>query len=155
MPMSTMGWSLLLIKPDAAEKVHTILQRVDACGLTVRWKRAIRLSTVQAEELYAGHRQQQFYEELIAFMTSGDCVAVMVTGEHAVERLNAACGFNQPTLAASWSLRALFGTDPTRNAVHSSCSARAAIDELKLLFPVEVVPRDDGMVGTYRVEDAG
>lgn len=135
--LSSVERSLMLIKPDAIAAVAPILHRVETCGLEVRCQRRMRLTSAQADVLYAGHRHRPFYGALIDFITSDECVAVIVAGDRAVDRLNKLCGFNQPALAAPFTLRAMFGTDPMRNAVHSSSSVEEAISEIDLLFPPE------------------
>lgn len=90
-----------------------------------------------AEEQYAEHKGKPFYDKLVAFMTSDVCVAMEIIGKNAVSRWRSMMGPTNTETAkaeAPNSMRALFGTDGTRNACHGSDSSASAARELELFF---------------------
>jgi len=134
-PDSASEYSLLLIKPDAVRKgyVPAIMKRVYDEGLTVVLHQPIALNRRIAATLYNVHRDEPFFEYLISFMTSGPSEMCVVSGADAVRRLNELCGHNNPGLAREGTLRALFGTGTSENAVHSS-DPESVRPELTLLL---------------------
>ena len=65
--------TLSIIKPNAVAKnvVGQILERFESAGLTIVACRMQRLSREKAEGFYAEHRERPFFNDLVAFMTSG------------------------------------------------------------------------------------
>lgn len=134
-------YALLLIKPDAVRLNLTseILDRVNTAGLESIFVRRIHLTPQQAAELYQEHRTKDFFERLTNFMTSGPCEACVVGGESAIKRLDELCGHNDPQKAAPGTLRSLFGTGKSANAVHSSSDCERFQIELGLLLQTSSV----------------
>lgn len=95
------------------------------------------MSLADAKEFYAEHSDREFYVALCEFMSSGPVVALEVVGAGAIGRARTLIGPTDSAKArdeARGSLRARFGTDGRRNAVHGSDSAAAAARELKFFF---------------------
>ena len=65
--------TLSIIKPDAVGKnaIGAIYSRFEAAGLQIVAARMMHLSRAQAGGFYAEHEGRPFFEDLIAFMTSG------------------------------------------------------------------------------------
>merc|ERR1711972_681126 len=85
---STKQYTLALIKPDAVAsgKAQEIIDRIVYEGFVIRDQLQLKLSKERAEEFYARHKKRDFFDELIAFMTSGEIVALNLERESAVER---------------------------------------------------------------------
>ena len=68
--------TLAIIKPDAVAngKIGAIVAHLEQDGFVVRAARLARLATAAAEAFYEVHRGRPFYDELVAFMTSGPCL---------------------------------------------------------------------------------
>lgn len=128
--------TLALIKPDAvaAGRVGEILMAVEGSGLRIRALQMLRLSPAQARGFYAVHREKPFFPALVEFMTSGPIVAIVLEGEDAIARWREIMGATDPAKAASGTLRARFGTDVTRNAVHGSDAPETAATEMAYMF---------------------
>ena len=75
-----LNYTFSIIKPDAfnAGKAGKILAHLEGQGFVVKAARVLRLSRAQAEEFYAVHRGRPFYDELVAFMSSGACLPFIV-----------------------------------------------------------------------------
>ena len=79
----------MMIKPDAVRRnlIGKILERVEGAGLGIARMRMVRLQPDEARTFYRVHEGKPFLEALVAFMSSGPVVALVVEGESAVSRL--------------------------------------------------------------------
>jgi nucleoside-diphosphate kinase len=125
--------TLGIIKPDAVARGLSgrILAQIEAAGLELEALRLLQLSREQAEAFYAVHRHRPFFRSLCEFMSSGPCVPIVLKGEGAIERYRALMGATDPRKATANTLRALFGTDVERNAVHGSDAPATAATEIE------------------------
>lgn len=127
--------TLSIIKPDAVKKktVGRIIAKLEE-NFDVLEIRRLTLSRSDAEKFYAVHKERPFFKDLVDFMTSGPVVAMVLSGENAVERYRALMGATDSTQAAPGTLRKEFGTDKQFNAVHGSDSAVNAGIEIAFFF---------------------
>ncbi|MFZ2586902.1 MAG: nucleoside-diphosphate kinase [Alphaproteobacteria bacterium] len=131
--------TLSIIKPDAVAKnvVGGIISRFEAAGLKVKEARMMQLTETQAKMFYAEHAARPFYGELVAFMTSGPCMPLVLEGEGAILKNRELMGATNPTKAEAGTIRADFAmpcTDLSANAVHGSDSAESAVREIAFFF---------------------
>jgi len=130
--------TLVLLKPDAVERglVGTILARFEAKGLRIA---ALDLRTLDPETLarhYEEHCGKGFYDDLVAFMSRGPVVALVVDGpEDTWEVVRAMMGATNPRTAAPGTIRGDLGILFTENLVHGSDSAVSALREISIFFP--------------------
>lgn len=134
--------TLVIIKPDAYEKRNEILNMIRKANLPIIQTRVIeRLSEELLKEHYHHHVSKKFFPELLEFMQSGPVLVVAVLGENAIDKLRKLVGATDPAEAKEGTIRALYGTDKTRNAIHASDSLESAKAELKRFFP-QYVPSE-------------
>ncbi|HEY7461980.1 MAG TPA: nucleoside-diphosphate kinase [Gemmatimonadota bacterium] len=128
--------TLAIVKPDAVSRnlTGTVLGHLEKAGFRVRAVRTVRLSREQAEAFYAVHRERGFFGSLVAFMTSGPCVPVVLEREDAVRGLREAIGATDPAEAAPGTVRALYAESKERNAIHASDSPENAAREVAFFF---------------------
>jgi nucleoside-diphosphate kinase len=128
--------TLAIIKPDAvaAGKLGAILAHLEREGYRIRAGRLLRLTRVQAEAFYEVHRGRPFYEELVAFMSSGPCFPMVLERESAVAAFRTSIGATDPAEAAPGTIRKLFAESKGRNAVHGSDSDENAAREVAFFF---------------------
>jgi nucleoside-diphosphate kinase len=128
--------TLTIIKPDAfgAGKAGKILAHLEGDGFRVVAARVVRLSTRQAEEFYAVHRERPFYRSLVTFMTSGTCMPMVLEKRDAVAALRQAIGATDPAEAAAGTVRKLYAESKERNAIHASDSDDNAWREARFFF---------------------
>ena len=131
--------TLGIIKPDAIAAGHAgaILAQLQAGGFTLRAARLARLARAEAEAFYEVHRGRPFYDELVAFMTSGPCMPIVLerAGPDAVPQMRAAIGATDPAEAAEGTIRKRFAESKGRNAIHASDSDENAAREVAFFFP--------------------
>jgi len=130
-------YTLAMIKPDAVEggKAGRILASIEDRGFAIRAMRLIRLTRDEAEAFYQVHRGRPFFDELVAFMSSGRTVVLALEHPDAVAGWRAAIGATDPAEAAPGSIRREFAESKGRNAVHGSDSDPNAVREIAFFFP--------------------
>ncbi|MBC6997917.1 nucleoside-diphosphate kinase [Cytophaga sp. FL35] len=127
----TTNRTFTMIKPDAVEKGHigAILEKISAAGFKIVAMKYTQLSTRDAQEFYAIHKERPFFGELVEFMTRGPIVAAILEKDNAVEDFRALIGATNPAEAAEGTIRKMFATDIAENAVHGSDSDENAAIE--------------------------
>lgn len=128
--------TLSIIKPDATARNITgkIVDKLESAGLRVVAQKRARWSEAQAQEFYAVHKERPFYNDLVAFMTSGPIVLQVLEGEGAVAKNREVMGATNPEEADAGTIRADFAENIERNSVHGSDSAENAANEIALCF---------------------
>lgn len=130
--------TLVLLKPDAVERglVGTILGRFEAKGLRIS---ALDLRTLDQDTLarhYEEHVGKGFYADLVAFMSRGPVVALVLEGpENTWEVVRSMIGATNPRTAAPGTIRGDLGLLFTENLVHGSDSMESAQREATIFFP--------------------
>ena len=130
-------YTLTIIKPDAFStgKAGKIIAHLEGQGFRILASRVIHLTKDQAGEFYAVHRERPFYSSLVAFMTSGPCMPMVLEKPDAVAGLRTAIGATDPAEAAPATVRKLFAESKERNAIHASDSDENATREARFFFP--------------------
>jgi nucleoside-diphosphate kinase len=128
--------SLILIKPDAMQRglAGEILGRIERRGLALRGGKIIHVSRELGETHYAEHREKPFFGELVAFITSGPTLALVVEGEGAIATLRTTIGATNPADAQPGSIRGDLALAMPDNLVHGSDSPESAKREIALWF---------------------
>ncbi len=131
--------TLILVKPDGVQRglIGEIISRYEQKGLKLIGLKLIQFPRVKAEELYAIHKGQSFYDRLIEFMTSTPIVAIAVEGKNAIKLSRIINGATDPIESAPGSIRGDYSTDITYNLVHASDCLENAKRELAILFSSE------------------
>jgi nucleoside-diphosphate kinase len=135
--------TLSILKPDATRRNLTgkINARFEDQGLRIVAQKRVRLSRDQAEAFYGVHRERGFFNDLVAFMTSGPVVIQVLEGEGAVLRNREIMGATNPANAAEGTIRKDFAESIEANSVHGSDSAENAAAEIRFFFSdIEIVP---------------
>jgi len=125
-----------IIKPDAvASKVAgPIIARIEESGLSIVAMKRMQLDEQMAKGFYAVHKERPFFGELVAFMTSGPVVALVMEGDDAIRRWRDLMGPTNSEEAPAGTLRGDFGTNIERNAVHGSDAPETAKLEISYFF---------------------
>lgn len=128
--------SLVLIKPDAMQRglAGAIISRLEGQGLKLVALRMLHLDGALARKHYAVHKDKPFFEGLVKYITTTPIIAAVFEGKDAVGAIRKAMGATDPARAEAGTIRADFGLDIERNAVHGSDSPETAEKEIKLFF---------------------
>jgi nucleoside-diphosphate kinase len=128
--------TLGIIKPDAVAsgKTGAILAHLQQAGFVPRAIRLVRLTQPEAEAFYEVHRGRPFYNDLVAFMTSGPCLPMALEREDAVAQMRTVIGATDPAEAAPGTVRKLFAESKGKNAIHASDSPENAAREVAFFF---------------------
>lgn len=133
--------TLSIIKPDAVAGHHigAIIEKFENAGLHMVAGKMTKLTEEQAKQFYAVHSERPFYNDLVAFMSSGPIFVQVLEGEDAVALNRKLMGATDSKKAEGGTIRALFGTDVQQNAVHGSDSLENAQKEIAFFFkPTEI-----------------
>jgi nucleoside-diphosphate kinase len=128
--------TLSIIKPDAVRKNHigAIIHRFENHGLKVAAVKMMHLTHDQAAQFYHVHKERKFFGELVAFMTSGPVVIMVLHGKNAVALNREIMGATNPKEAKPGTIRADFAESIDANAVHGSDSKDNARHEIDFFF---------------------
>ncbi len=129
--------TLSIIKPDAVAKnvIGKIYSRFETNGLKVIAAKMVWLSTREAGEFYAVHKERPFFKDLVAFMVSGPVMIQALEGENAIAKNRDLMGATDPKKADAGTIRADFAESIDANAVHGSDGAETAAQEIGFFFP--------------------
>lgn len=129
--------TLSMIKPDAVAKnvIGKIYSRFETNGLKIIASKMKWLSVKDAEGFYAVHKGRPFFNDLVAFMSSGPVMIQVLEGENAIALNRQLMGATDPTKAETGTIRADFAQSIDANAVHGSDAAETAALEVAYFFP--------------------
>jgi nucleoside-diphosphate kinase len=132
----TIERTLILVKPDAVSRglVGEITTRIERRGYIISAMKLMQLDGERARAHYAEHKGKGFFDDLVAFITSGPLVAMAVEGQRVIEGCRQLIGATDPHNAAPGSIRGDLAQTIGRNLVHGSDGPVSAERELKLFF---------------------
>ncbi|MCP4459216.1 MAG: nucleoside-diphosphate kinase [Cytophagales bacterium] len=125
-----------MIKPDAfaAGNAGAITKIIEENGFTIKAMKLTKLSAERAGQFYEIHKERPFYNDLVAYMSSGSIIAMILENENAVESFRTLIGATNPAEAAEGTIRKLFATSIEANAIHGSDSDENAQIEGNFFF---------------------
>ena len=128
--------TLTIIKPDSVEKGNTgkIIAHLENEGFRVLAGRMMHLTEGQARAFYEVHKERPFYNDLVAYMTSGPVWPLALERDDAVTYLRQVMGATNPADADPGTIRALYGESIERNSIHGSDSPENAAIEVNFFF---------------------
>jgi len=128
--------TLAILKPDCLKKnvAGQVLARIEKAGFNILAIKMVRLTTVTAGGFYAVHRGRPFFDDLVAFMSSGKCVPIALEKEHAVADFRKLIGATDPKDADAGTIRKDFASSKGENIVHGSDSPENGAIEIGFFF---------------------
>ena len=129
--------TFVMLKPDAVQRglVGQIVARFEAKGMKVKAMRLEMADRAVLEKHYEVHKARGFYPGLIAYMSSGPVVPMLVEGESAIAVSRALMGATNPVQGKPGEIRFDFAQHIGRNIIHGSDSPETAKFESDLWFP--------------------
>ncbi|XP_070321526.1 nucleoside diphosphate kinase homolog 5 isoform X2 [Odocoileus virginianus] len=159
--------TLAIIKPDIVDKEEEIQDIILRSGFTIvqghpsvpalsavshasnldwrsvsRMRRKLHLSPEHCSNFYVEQYGKMFFPNLTAYMSSGPLVVMILARYNAISYWKELLGPSNSLVAKEThpdSLRAIYGTDELRNALHGSNDFAAAEREIRFMFPAVIV----------------
>jgi nucleoside-diphosphate kinase len=128
--------TLIIIKPDGVQRglIGEIISRFERRGLRIVAMKFMQITEKLARQQYAVHKGKPFYESLVAYITSGPVVAMILEGKNAIQIARNTMGATNPADAGPGTIRADLGVEIGRNLVHGSDGPDTAASETSLFF---------------------
>lgn len=126
-----------MIKPEALIHSGAIISRIYEENFVICQIKKVQLTRADAANFYDEHKGKPFFGELLDYLTSGPVIALELMGEDCVKKWRACLGPTNSLKAkqdAPNSIRAIYGTDGTKNACHGSDSPSSSARELEFFF---------------------
>ena len=136
--MSTANRTFVACKSDAVERgyIGEIIGRFERKGLRIVAAELKTIDRATAEQHYAEHVGKPFFEDLVAFITRGPAVIMVVEGpEGTWEIVRTMMGATNAAKAAPGTIRGDLSATFTENLVHGSDGPESAAREIALFFP--------------------
>jgi nucleoside-diphosphate kinase len=134
--LTLMERTYVMIKPDAVSRglIAQILQRFEDTGLVIERLELGTVTREQAAANYAEHEGKPFYDGLLAYITSGPVVKMVLRGPESAMVVRKLMGATNPRDAAPGTIRGDFGLVLDANVVHGSDSPESAKREIAIFF---------------------
>ncbi len=128
--------TLVLIKPDGISRhlVGEIIKRYESTPLSISSMKLVEPDEEIFRRHYAEHVEKDFFKDLLAFMMSGSSIAMILSGEDAVEIVRRLNGKTDPKVADPGTIRGDLAQDIRHNLVHGSDSKDSAKREIAIWF---------------------
>ena len=119
---------------DANGHIGSILEKETSSGFQIKALKLTQLSKIDAKRFYEVHKERPFYNDLVAFMSRGPILAAVLKKKNAVIDFRTLIGATNPSEAKKGTIRNLYATSISENAVHGSDSDENAKIESSFHF---------------------
>jgi nucleoside-diphosphate kinase len=128
--------TLIVIKPDGVKRrlSGTILSRFELKGFEIKNIKSFDFTLEKAKDFYASHKDEAFFNELVAFITSGTVIACILNGPNAINTVRLMIGVTKSFESTPGTIRGDFGLGITDNVIHASDSFESFIKESRVIF---------------------
>ena len=129
--------TLIILKPDAVRRrlAGEILSRFERKGFKILASKFMLASEELVKEHYAEHKDKPFFDDLIAYFTSGTILIFVFEGDDAIEISRKLIGATKAKDAMLGSIRGDYALGDTENLVHASDCPESFKKELVIWFP--------------------
>ncbi len=133
--------SLIILKPDTVHRglIGAVTSRIENRGFKVVAMKMAKVSEAKLAEHYGHLTSKPFYPEIVAYMTMGPVVFMIVEGDNAVNGMRQLCGATDPAQADMGTIRADYATTIRYNLIHASDSVENAQAEIARFFEVSEI----------------
>lgn len=134
--LTTMNRTLLIIKPDSVKRnlIGNILKQIVDADFQILGMKMVWLNKEKGGEFYAIHKDKDFYNWLVDFISSGPIVVCCLEHPGGPEKLREVVGATEPKKATPGTIRNLYGTSVGENAVHASAPDENPEREINFFF---------------------
>ncbi|MFQ5887088.1 MAG: nucleoside-diphosphate kinase [Candidatus Hydrothermarchaeales archaeon] len=137
--------TFFMVKPDGVARglVGEVVSRIESKGLKITAMKMVHVDDVLAMKHYEEHKEKNFFDSLVSFITASPSIAMVVEGEDAIQVVRTLVGKTDPQEAQPGTIRGDFGLSTPNNIVHASDSKESAKREIALFFdPSEIFEYD-------------
>ncbi len=129
--------TFVMVKPDGVRRALTgeVIRRYEARGLKLIAMRHEHLTEETAKTHYGEHSDKPFFADLVAHVTSGPAVLMVLEGDSAIAASRKINGATNPIEAEPGTIRGDFALAITENIVHGSDAPETAEREIGIFFP--------------------
>jgi nucleoside-diphosphate kinase len=133
--------TFVMLKPSTVVRaiIGKAISRIEDKGLKIVAMKLTWVTQEKAATLYAVHKGKPFYDELVAFITSGPIIALVLEGDEAVKVVRKIIGATNSKEADAGTIRGDFALSNQKNAVHASDSMENAKCEMRIFFKPEEI----------------
>ena len=123
----------IMLKPDCIKRglMGEVISRIERKGYKIVDAKMMNLDEAILREHYAHLADKPFFPEIVAFMTSGPVLGMIVEGENAVQGMRIIMGVEEATAGT---IRGDFAHSTSENLIHGSDSLENAEIEIKRFF---------------------
>lgn len=133
-----MDRTFVIVKPDGVARglVGEIIKRLEDKQLRVVAADMRTIDRITAERHYAEHVGKPFYDPLVAFITGGPSLLLIVEGPEGTWKIvRTLMGATDPKDAAPGTIRGDLATITKENLIHGSDSPESVEREIAIFFP--------------------
>ena len=126
--------TLVIIKPEAVRKklVGKIISIYEDNRLEIIHAHRVLATRDILKLHYQDLTEKPFFTELVSYMSSSECVVLILEGDHVVETVRKINGATDPAKADPGTIRYMYGETLQINAVHGSESVEKAELEIEI-----------------------
>lgn len=121
----------LMIKPGFKKFLPNILSKLEGFNLQIIMN--FKFTESKLQEFYSEHVNKKFFPELLNYMLSDDCLAMIYDIED-VNLIRKIVGNTDPKEAEIWTIRRAWGISKEKNVIHCSDSEESATREVEFFF---------------------
>jgi nucleoside-diphosphate kinase len=138
--------TLAILKPDCVQKqlIGQVIQKINEAGFKILAMKMVKLTNDSAGGFYQVHKERPFFNDLLAYMTSGPCVPIALEKENAVADFRKLIGATNPANAEAGTIRKLYAESIEKNIVHGSDSDENAAIEISHFFSRKELLENNG-----------
>jgi nucleoside-diphosphate kinase len=141
-----------MLKPGVLNRrlVGEVICRLEKKGLKLVGLKMMQITPELAAKHYAEHKGKPFYNDLVAYITSGPVVAMVWQGDDCVMLVRKLIGSTSPAEAHPGTIRGDFCSHTQHNIIHASDSDESAAREISLFFTdEEIIDWEDNTSSWY------
>nr|CCC96097.1 unnamed protein product [Trypanosoma congolense IL3000] len=134
--------TFIAVKPDGVQRnlVGEIIKRFESKGFKLVGLKLLQPTMDQAKQHYIDLKSKPFYNDLVAYFSSGPIVGMVWEGLGVVKGGRVLLGATNPADSLPGTIRGDFAVDVGRNVCHGSDSVESANREVAFWFkPEELV----------------
>ena len=126
----------IMLKPDCLKRglMGEVIGRIEKKGYRIADCKMLNLDEAILREHYAHIADRPFFPEIVAYMTSGSVLAMIVEGENAVKGMRILMGATKFEEATAGTIRGDLAFCTSENIIHGSDSVENAEIEIRRFF---------------------